>query len=372
MAAKKRAKTKTFYVPVDISPLEKIIEEIKTDPKMQAVNPVMELGLRIGFKVGIHASTLSPLDKILKKERVSKKTADLFKKLIGIEFRQVRIQIKGRPAKKCAYEDILKNGLKVGIVPSCSYLLFQHCNIGYVPPVVKSLLKDLHIPDYDTVALSNRHSARHLMEGIHFVLGASVTPDNSHEIEIVREFKTEELALLVWDSTPKNHPYRIGVIAGSTEEALLRKLDINQKQVFSMGFDDALKEYLKLFSLVELGEYSAALAPRFILHLWATLTHVPTDVLVNIMHKSADENGTFKDHLKKAENNNQLKPLVTKQGIPLRIVKASNLKNWLKEYAALNSVILAKDLISNQGIALAPQFGPYNVEKLKKVLQSID
>ena len=127
------------------------------------------------------------------------------------------------------------------------------------------------------------HVAADLENDNHFAVGAALIDTNKNQIELVSIISHQVYRLLVDENARPDDYRKIGVLAGSPEESLTRNMNVDQKSIVALNFDDPVTAYQNLFERVQSGQFKAAFANRHSIAVWHTAQWSPISLFAKLI-----------------------------------------------------------------------------------------
>lgn len=371
-------KTDEFlYRASDVSDLQARFDRFreKGEWRKKFENPMIGFAEECGIIIGKDFGTISPFRRLLEGKTVSEKSAEVFRKKLGLRFKRIPRNKGGRPKNVCALEDMRQNGARIGVVP-CEVLTNRtDGTLGMVPEAMIEYLRQSGIEAAETFFLSNRDVCHELAGRCHFVIGASPTPANERELKMLYTVSQQKLALLTVEEANPGDLRKIGVLAGSGEEGIVRSLRMEQSRIVGHSFGDPLVEYARLFERVQSGELLGAIATAHGIASWMTLHWQPVGFLGSVLKHmlSAEKEASKATSTNSEKLLRSVSTFERRQELPLTLLRGEELNRWLSDHLGCEQTEQTEQtvrLTSSFGIAVASKLSHFDTSALEKTLKN--
>lgn len=319
-------------------------------------SPIDILASEIGVELPEDMSAPT-LKKAIEGKPVDSAVAEILSAKCNIEFVSVERQA-GRPkSKTCALEDMRKNGARIGIVPTHSGFTRELLFLAYAGQMVRKLLATHQVGEFKVEMINNRFVSRHLEDGYHLVVGAAESLDRSDNTEIISHILDQRIGILINPNASTSS--QTAVLAGSPEEAAIRKLGITSANVLGIAVHDPAESYEELFELAERGQFKAAIANSFAVSNW--------------LAKNTKEPLTITHSFNQAAYGKTLPEIrpepKPRRGQPtqLKIVQVNDMDAWLRRHCHYDGKESVREICFPLGLAVPRVSLVFNYDRIRDI-----
>lgn len=360
---RKKSKTRAYFTAEDASDIRARYHALLSDPatKKRYSDPLMALAEELGIRIPQDIKSTGPLKSLIAGTRLTQTSAEFFHAKLGITFVEERVPLKGRPKRPCVLEDMADNGAKIGIVRDISFNIPEDIYFSHWLAMLGQSIGAAPLENADVCWVNNRDVPHRLNADLHFVLGASINTQTAPFISILRIFASQELGILTHDENVTT--LDIAILAGSTEESIIRSTDLPQGNFVALDFGYDFDGYARLFGEITNQKYAAAIAPVSIINRW----HKYNDTTRSMKRKTkggqprlVEMAQAFIDNVPSELLNNQTNT---------RLIRNHQMEDWLGERYEVDELNLSA-LNYELGVAIPKLNQRFDYKHAEKKLRS--